>query len=105
MGFYKLPDTLDSDIATFETQIKDYQDEKINPVQFKGIRVAHGIYEQRKPQTHMVRIRCGACGIMPKQLRKVAQLAAQYSSGEIHVTTRGEMQLHYVDLEDVITVF
>ena len=105
MGFYKLPDTLDKDIETFETQIKDYQDEKISPVQFKGIRVAHGIYEQRKPQTHMVRIRCGACGIMPKQLKKVAQLAAQYSSGEIHVTTRGEIQLHYVDLKDVITVY
>lgn len=105
MKFYELPDVLEKEVNIFDQQIKDYQKGDIDPVGFKGIRVAHGIYEQRKPETHMVRIRCASGGVTPAQLRKISQLAQKYGSGEMHVTTRQEMQLHYVDLNDVITVY
>jgi sulfite reductase (ferredoxin) len=105
MKFYELPDILEEEIRQFDGQIKEYLSGEINPVQFKGIRVAHGIYEQRKPETHMVRIRCAAGGVTSAQLRKVGELAQKYGSSEVHVTTRQEMQIHYVKLEDVVTVY
>jgi len=105
MKFYELPDTINEEVKKFDGQIKEYQKGDLNPVAFKGIRVAHGIYEQRKPATHMVRIRCASGGITPAQLRCVGHLAQKYGSGEIHVTTRQEMQLHYVDLDNVINVY
>ncbi|OED35770.1 hypothetical protein AB834_04070 [PVC group bacterium (ex Bugula neritina AB1)] len=105
MKFYEIPENLTQEIDLFDQQIGEYQEGKMDQVKFKGVRVAHGIYEQRKPKTHMVRIRCASGGVTPEQLRKVSQLAQKYGSGEVHVTTRQEMQLHYVDLENVITVY
>ena len=105
MVFYQIPETLDGEIKEFEGKIEDYQQGELNPIAFKGVRVSHGIYEQRKPETHMVRIRCSGGGISPAQLKRVGELAKQYGSGEIHVTTRQEMQLHYVKLDDVVTVY
>lgn len=99
--FYDLPDTLQEDMKVFFDDIKSYQKEEINTVKFKGIRVVHGIYEQRKPETHMVRIRCAGGGVTPQQLKRVAELSRQYGSGEVHVTTRQDLQLHYVPLNHV----
>jgi len=104
MTFYKLPDSLEGDIRDFKENIGLYQNGELNPVAFKGIRVGMGVYEQRKPKTHMVRVRCPAGGVTPEQLKQVGLLAGQFGSGEIHVTTRQEMQLHYVKLDDIITV-
>lgn len=105
MKFYELPQALKGEINKFDQDIKGYLSGEINPIQFKGIRVAHGVYEQRKPETHMIRIRCAGGGATPAQLRHVGLLAKKYGSGEIHVTTRQEMQIHYVDLENVISVY
>ena len=49
----------------------DFSRGYINPIKFKAIRVAHGVYEQRQEHTYMIRIRCAAGGITPKQLKKV----------------------------------
>ena len=73
MRFYQSPDTLLAEQDKFEVDIKDYTAGHINPVKFKAIRVAHGVYEQRQEHTYMIRIRCAAGGITPKQLKKVAE--------------------------------
>ena len=104
MRFYKSPDTLFAEQDQFEVDIKAYTDGHINPVKFKAIRVAHGVYEQRQEHTYMIRIRCAAGGITPKQLKKVAELADAYGSGEVHFTTRQEVQVHNVLIQDVLKV-
>jgi sulfite reductase (ferredoxin) len=49
----------------------------------------------------MVRIKIPAGQIHPYQLEKIAQLSEMYSIGSSHVSTRENMQLHWVVLEDV----
>jgi sulfite reductase (ferredoxin) len=49
----------------------------------------------------MVRIKIPAGQIYPHQLEKIAQLSEMYSIGSVHVSTRENMQLHWVVLEDV----
>ena len=74
----------------------------MTPIKFKAFRVAHGVYEQRQPDTHMIRIRCAAGGITPTQLKKPLEIAEQYGSGEVHFTTRQEIQVHDVRIDGVM---
>lgn len=104
MKFYSTPKELVAEQDQFETDIKAYTRGDINPVKFKAIRVAHGVYEQRQEHTYMIRIRCAAGGITPAQLKKTAELAQEYGSGEVHFTTRQEVQVHNVLVQDVLAV-
>jgi sulfite reductase (ferredoxin) len=52
----------------------------------------------------MVRIRTTGGALTPLQLRRIAELSAQYGSAAIHVTTRQEFQIHDVALENVLLV-
>jgi sulfite reductase (ferredoxin) len=104
MKFYQTPATLPSELDAFEADIQDFVDGKVDPVMFKAIRVAHGVYEERQKRTCMIRIRCAAGGITPIQLKKVAELSSQYGPGKVHFTTRGEVQIHTVFIDDVMKV-
>jgi sulfite reductase (ferredoxin) len=104
LKFYHTPDVLVEEQNLFEGDIKEFVDGKIDPVKFKAIRVAHGIYEQRQPHTYMVRIRCAAGGITPNQLIRAAEVGKKYGSGEVHFTTRQEIQVHDVLIENVMNV-
>jgi sulfite reductase (ferredoxin) len=97
---YILPKTLKTEIETFREQVSDFRNNKTEAVKFKAIRVPMGIYEQRKDDTYMVRVRCTGGIISPAQLKGVAQAARQYGSGDIHITTRQELQIHNVKLEN-----
>ncbi|MBG91188.1 MAG: sulfite reductase subunit beta (hemoprotein) [Actinobacteria bacterium] len=104
MRFYESASTLEKEQDQFDLDMKSFAAGEINPVKFKAIRVAHGVYEQRQEHTYMIRIRCAGGGITPSQLKKVAELGAQYGSGEVHFTTRCEVQVHNVLLQNVIKV-
>ena len=104
MRFYQNAPTLIEEQDQFEEDIKEFARGKINPIKFKAIRVAHGVYEQRQEHTYMIRIRCAASGITPEQLKKVAELGDKYGSGEVHFTTRQEVQVHNVLIQDVMKV-
>jgi sulfite reductase (ferredoxin) len=104
LTFYKNAPVLIEEQNQFEKDIKGFVSGEINPIKFKAIRVAHGVYEQRQRDTYMLRIRCAAGGITPSQLRKTAELGAKYGSGEVHFTTRQEVQLHDILIQDLLTV-
>lgn len=96
---YQIPTALKSEIEEFEKQVIEFKNGTIEAVKFKAIRVPMGIYEQRENGSFMVRVRCAAGMITPNQLFGVATLATQYNIGTIHITTRQELQLHDVKLE------
>ncbi len=101
---YKLPTTLTDDIAYFGTLIDDFHQGKIEPVKFKGTRVPMGIYEQRKDGTYMVRVRCTGGFISPEQLKQVALTAESHKSSLLHITTRQEIQIHHISIDQVKTI-
>jgi sulfite reductase (ferredoxin) len=53
----------------------------------------------------MVRIKIPAGEIYPDQIEKISQLSEQYSIGSAHFSTRENIQLHWVILEDVSEIF
>ena len=99
---YQLPKSLDEDIRYTESLISDFHQGKITKGQLKSNRVPMGIYEQRIDGQHMIRIRCAGGYIAPQQLRRVAQVAQQVNASHIHITTRQELQIHKVDINDTI---
>ena len=104
MRFYENAATLAAEQDQFEKDIVEFMAGRIDPVKFKAIRVAHGVYEQRQEHTYMIRIRCAAGGITPAQLKRTAELGEQYGSAEVHFTTRQEVQVHNVLIQDLMAV-
>ena len=52
----------------------------------------------------MVRIKVPYGGITPDQLDLIAELAEEYSDAILHITTRQDVQLHYVHIDDTPTL-
>lgn len=73
---------------------------------FRRFRLQHGAYGTRMTSDYaMVRIKVPAGRILPAQLERIAQLSERFSIGSAHVSTRENVQLHWVILEDVSEVF
>ncbi len=101
---YKLPPQLDDEITQLEALIAKFRAGTLSAVELKAHRVPFGVYEQREADTYMVRIRCVAGIVTPGQLAKVAAIAARYGVGDLHLTSRQELQIHYVKLDDLVAV-
>ena len=102
--FYTIPASLSSEIDELEKKIQDFQNGRLEAAALKVHRVPFGVYEQRKDNTFMVRIRCAAGAITPSQLRVVAELSQEYGADTLHITTRQELQIHDVQLENVVPI-
>ncbi len=98
---YKLPDTLEADIQQFASLAKDYQEKKIEATQFKAFRVPMGIYEQRQDEVYMARVRTTGGVIYPKQLLDTIDIARNHKSNLLHITTRQEIQVQNLSLDEV----
>jgi len=86
----------------FAQMVKLYRQGKIDHDNFRRFRLQHGAYGTRMTDDYaMVRIKIPAGQIYPYQLEKIAQLSEMYSIGSAHVSTRENVQLHWVVLEDV----
>ncbi|MDH4122225.1 MAG: nitrite/sulfite reductase [Deltaproteobacteria bacterium] len=104
MTFYNLPETHAQDLEQFGQALAAFRRKEIDPVKFRAVRVGFGVYEQRTPDTYMVRIRCAGSAATPAQLAHVAKLSAEYGAEHFHVTTRNELQLHDVAYDDILRV-
>jgi sulfite reductase (ferredoxin) len=98
---YTLPSNLSDDIKYLDSLIVDFLAGKVEPVKFKATRVPMGIYEQRKDGSFMVRIRCAGGYISPFQLKGVAEIAHRHNSDLLHLTTRQEIQIMNLKLNEV----
>ncbi|MDC0159685.1 nitrite/sulfite reductase [Candidatus Nitrosopelagicus sp.] len=86
----------------FAETVKLFRQGKIDPDMFRRFRLQHGAYGTRMTDDYaMVRIKVPAGQVYPYQLEKIAQLSEMYSIGSAHFSTRENIQLHWVILEDV----
>ncbi|MBM4038518.1 MAG: nitrite/sulfite reductase, partial [Planctomycetes bacterium] len=98
---YSLPDTLADDLAKLRDMIAQVQTGALAPERLRAFRVPMGVYEQRENGAFMLRVRVPAGGVLPHQLRALADAAERYGDGSLHVTTRQDIQVHRVPLENV----
>ncbi len=124
-----MPPDLAEEIDIFEGQMELRRKDKIEDRVFAETRLRRGVYGQRYDNGHrhdgvasqtltfpageltkgpetlwdapgMMRIKIPYGGVTPDQLDVIAELAEEYSDGILHVTTRQDVQLHYVHIDD-----
>ena len=90
------------DIERFEAAVAQYLAGEISEDVFRVMRLNNGIYGQRQGGTNqMVRIKLPAGTITPEQLDMMGHLTETFSRGWGHITTRQNVQMHYVELRQV----
>jgi sulfite reductase (ferredoxin) len=125
----KMPPELAREIDIFETQIELRKQGKIDEKVFAETRLRRGVYGQRydNGQRHdgrrvqklnlpsagltkgpetvwdapgMMRIKVPFGGLNPEQMEVLADLSEEYADGVSHVTTRQDIQYHFVHIDD-----
>lgn len=91
---------IEQDILDLEKKIYLFKNGKIDEDKFRSLRLARGVYGQRQQGVQMVRIKIPFGRINAKQLRSIANISDKYSNGNLHITTRQDIQIHYVSLDD-----
>jgi sulfite reductase beta subunit-like hemoprotein len=92
---------IEEEIRIFEERSLKLRRGEITDDQFRPFRLKHGIYGQRQPGFQMVRVKIPSGVLNGEQLRALARIADDYSTGRGHVTTRENCQFHFVKLENV----
>jgi sulfite reductase (ferredoxin) len=88
------------DILELDRRIKDYRSGKEDEERFKLYRLTRGVYGQRQIGVQMFRIKIPYGKLSPDQLIRIADVSDQYATGNLHITTRQDIQLHHVRLEN-----
>ena len=94
-------EAIEAEISRFEERVQELLSGAITAEQFRPFRLKHGTYGQRQPGFQMLRVKIAAGALKPEQLRVLAGLADDYSTGRGHLTTRENVQFHFVKLENV----
>ncbi len=91
-----------ADIEKFEVQLARYLSGDLEEDAFRVFRLNNGVYGQRQGgHNQMLRVKAPYGSVTPEQLDMCAHIADEYSRGWGHLTTRQNIQFHYVQLEQV----
>ncbi|HVT87242.1 MAG TPA: nitrite/sulfite reductase [Tepidisphaeraceae bacterium] len=128
----RIPENWAKEIETYEAQMALRKLGKLEERVFAETRLRRGSYGQRYdngqrndgittqklpyssitkgPDTYwdapgMQRIKIPYGGLTPEQMIVLAELAEEYSDGICHITTRQDIQLHYIHIEDAPQIF
>src|SRR5688500_11608642 len=93
----------EQDIDEFVDMLGKYESGAIAPEEWRRFRLLRGTYGQRQDNVQMLRIKIPQGIVTAPQMRAMAGVGARYSRGFGHVTTRQNVQFHFVPLKDVET--
>src|SRR5579885_1232090 len=84
--------------AQFRDQVARRLKGELDEEQFRPLRLMNGVYLQL--HAYMLRIAIPYGTLSSRQLRQLAKIARTYDKGYGHFTTRQNLQLHWIKLED-----
>lgn len=93
------------DILEFQSKITAFREGLVDEEKFRAFRLARGVYGQRQPGVQMVRIKLPFGRVSPEQLMRIADVSDKYAHHNLHLTTRQDIQIHYVKLENAPKVW
>ena len=89
---------VEKDIIELADKIAQFNNLQIDEEKFRSLRLARGVYGQRQEGVQMIRIKIPYGKLKTNQLRRISEVSDEYSRGRLHITTRQDIQIHYVDL-------
>ena len=90
---------VERDILELERKIHEFREEKIPEEKFRSLRLARGVYGQRQPGVQMVRIKLPYGKMTLAQWKRIADVSDEFATGNLHLTTRQDVQIHFVSLD------
>jgi sulfite reductase (ferredoxin) len=90
---------VERDILELERKIHEFRDGKIPEEKFRSLRLARGVYGQRQPGVQMVRIKLPYGKMTLAQWKRIADVSDEFATGNLHLTTRQDIQIHFVSLD------
>ncbi len=99
--------TVEKELSDFTGRIQKFQSNSLSEesqAKFKSRRLMQGVYGQRQPGEQMMRIKIPGGALTSEQLKTISDVTKNHSQGILHITTRQDIQLHYVKLANVPTI-
>ena len=93
--------TVREDIELFRSQANSFVSGQITADEFRAFRLRRGIYGQRQAGVQMIRTKIPGGLLTAGQMRQLARVADEFAGGKGHLTTRQNMQYHFVPLANV----
>ncbi len=93
--------TVREDIELFRQQAQAFMTGQLTDDEFRAVRLRRGIYGQRQPGVHMIRTKVPSGMVTAAQMHQLAEIAQEYGGGRGHLTTRQNVQYHFVPLPRV----
>jgi sulfite reductase (ferredoxin) len=90
---------VERDIIELEKKIREFREGKMPEEKFRSLRLARGVYGQRQQGVQMVRIKLPYGKMTLAQWKRIAAVSDEYSTGNLHLTTRQDIQIHFVSLD------
>lgn len=84
------------DVDLFVQRLEAFENGELTPDQWRGFRLLNGVYGQRQDGVYMVRAKLPGGIATPAQLLALADVADRFATGKGHVTTRQNVQFHFV---------
>jgi sulfite reductase (NADPH) hemoprotein beta-component len=102
LGRARLSFAEEGDIDEFVSVLGRFERGEIGPDEWRGFRLVRGTYGQRQTgDAQMLRVKIPQGILDVPQLEAMAEVAERYSRGFGHITTRQNIQLHFLKLHDV----
>jgi len=102
LGRARLPFADEADIDEFVATLGRYERGELTPDQWRAFRLVRGTYGQRQTgDAQMIRVKIPQGVLDGAQLEALADVSERHSRGFAHVTTRQNLQFHFVKLHDV----
>ena len=96
----KLSDEVVKDILELQQNVNLFKTGKMNEERFKHYRLTRGVYGQRQFGVQMFRTKIPFGKLTADQLIKLADVSEKFTNGNLHLTTRQNIQMHYIKVED-----
>ncbi len=93
-----------AEVDEFVSILGQFESGELNPDQWRAFRLLRGTYGQRQDGVQMIRVKIPQGLLDAAQLHALADVAEHYSRGFGHITTRQNIQFHFVKLADVPAV-
>ncbi|MFT3694588.1 MAG: nitrite/sulfite reductase [Kofleriaceae bacterium] len=88
------------DVDLFVQRLEAFERGDLSADEWRSFRLLNGVYGQRQDGVNMIRAKLPAGIATPQQLRALAHIAETYANGKGHVTTRQNVQFHFVPSAD-----
>lgn len=90
-----------AELTSLNAVLERFARGQVSADEFKTKRLEQGVYSQRQPGLYMVRVKIPGGRLTAGQFEMLGRLADRFADGQAHVTTRQDIQFHYVKFQNI----